>query len=209
MSRTPSGDTRHDPDDRRNVVKSELRWIAVVAFVLSSLLGVIVVTSYRHMLHPPSSEQRVASDSLHLNGEFVERNLGTEARSDGRIVVRIVATRFTFVPECVPVPAGRPFLLRVASSDVVHGLLVDGTNINTMVVPHDVSVVTSRIDTPGDYRMPCHEYCGLGHSEMVGQVRVVPAEAWRAPATPDARLSCVARTAASRPMADLSLDESR
>ena len=192
MSRTPDQNTQHDARDRWNVVRSELRWIVVVAFVLSTLIGVIIVTSYSHMVHPPSNDQQIASETLHLTGEFVERNLGTEVLSDGGIVVRIVATRFAFVPDCVPVPAGRPFTLRVATSDVVHGLLVDGTNINTMVVPNDVSVVTATIARAGEYRMPCHEYCGLGHSAMVGRVRVVPALAWPAAATPENRLSCVA-----------------
>lgn len=191
MSRTPSERTQHHANDVGNVVASELRWIGVVVFVLASLLGVIVATSYTHMLHPPSNAQRVASDSLHLAGEFVESNLGSQVLADGRVVVRVVATRFAFVPACVPVPAGRPFSLRVATPDVVHGLLVDGTNLNTMVVPDEVAEVTSKIAVAGVYRMPCHEYCGLGHSQMVGYLWAQADSAWRRPA-PGERLRCAA-----------------
>jgi cytochrome c oxidase subunit 2 len=43
----------------------------------------------------------------------------------------------------------------------------------------------------GELLMPCHEYCGLGHSEMFATVRVVPAEQFK----PDGqgRVACDAR----------------
>lgn len=191
MNSAPTRDTRRDPDDRWNVMASELRWVAIAAFVLASLLGTIVVTSYTHMLHPPSSPERVDPARLHVAGEFVERNLGTQVLADGRIVVRLVATRFGFVPDCVLVPAGRAFTLRVASPDVVHGLLVDGTNINTMVIPGEVAQVRSLLRSPGLHQMPCHEYCGLGHSQMIGYVRAADPDRWKTPA-PEARLRCTA-----------------
>ena len=33
-----------------------------------------------------------------------------------------------------------------------------------------------RFTKTGDLLMPCHEYCGLGHSQMIATVRVVPPE---------------------------------
>jgi cytochrome c oxidase subunit 2 len=36
--------------------------------------------------------------------------------------------------------------------------------------------------------MPCHEYCGLGHSEMLATVRVVPKEDFHP--GPDRRVTC-------------------
>lgn len=191
MNAAPSGDTRHHPADRWNVMAFELRWVAIAAFVLASLLGTIIVTSYTHMLHPPSSAERVDAARLHLAGEFVERNLGTQVLADGRVVVRLVATRFGFVPDCVPVPAGRSFTLRAASPDTIHGLLVDGTNINTMIVPGEVAQVTSLVRVPGLHQMPCHEYCGLGHIQMIGYVSAVDPAHWSAP-SPEARLRCTA-----------------
>lgn len=193
MTKVPEQQTTHRQEDQWNVVTSELRWVTAVAFMLTLMIGVIIATSYTHMLHPPSSAQTTSTPTLHLRGEFVERNLGTEVQRDGNIVVRLVATRFSFVPECAPVLAGHPFTLRVASADVVHGLLVEGTNINTMVIPGDVAVVASRIDRPGAYRMPCHEYCGLGHSEMVGWIRALPPSEWHG-GDPESRLTCAPDT---------------
>ena len=56
--------------------------------------------------------------------------------------------------------------LRFASPDVIHGILITGTNVNTMVVPGYVAQVHTEFTTRGELLMPCHEYCGLGHSEM-------------------------------------------
>jgi cytochrome c oxidase subunit 2 len=67
-------------------------------------------------------------------------------------------------------------------------VLVAGTNVNTMVVPGYVSQVHTVFTKTGDLLAPCHEYCGIGHSQMTATIRVVPAEAFRP--GPDGRMSC-------------------
>src|SRR5215469_14516682 len=105
--------------DEASVRRSEARWAVVVA---------VAVALHRN---PPSNLERIDPKSLHLTGEFTEPNLGTRLE-DGQVVVRIVMTQFAFVPRCVAVPEGQPVTLRLASPDVIHGLLVTGTNVNTM-----------------------------------------------------------------------------
>ena len=112
---------------------------------------------------------------LHLSGEFAEHNLGTTVDSRRQRDRRaIIATQFMFVPRCIAVPQGRRVTLRFASPDVIHGLLITGTNVNTMVVPGFVAQVHTEFTRTGDLLMPCHEYCGLGHSEMWATVQVLP-----------------------------------
>src|SRR5204863_8713335 len=101
-------------------------------------------------------------------------SLGTRVEAGGQITTRIVAAQFAFVPQCVVVPLNEPVSLRLSSPDVIHGILVTGTNVNTMVVPGYVAQVHTVFTRSGDLLMPCHEYCGLGHSEMSATVRVVP-----------------------------------
>jgi cytochrome c oxidase subunit 2 len=43
-----------------------------------------------------------------------------------------------------------------------------------MVVPGYVSQVHTVFTRTGDLLMPCHEFCGLGHSQMWATVKVVP-----------------------------------
>lgn len=174
--------------DERTLLRQELKWAAVVAVAVAVIVVSIVVSSATMLLQPPSHVEKIDPATLHLEGEFVERNLGTQVGPDGAVTTRIVAAQYAFVPRCIAVPAGRPVTIRVTSPDVIHGFLIAGTNVNTMVVPGYVAQVRTTFPTPGRHLMPCHEFCGLGHSEMWSVVRVIAPEDWK----PDAegRVSC-------------------
>ena len=174
--------------DHGKIIRSEFRWgLLVVAAISAIMLAVIAAGVVMH-INPPSNIETSDPKTLHLSAEFTEANLGTQVDANGQVTARIVTTQFAFVPRCVVLPAGRPVTLRFASPDVIHGILVTGTNVNTMVIPGYVSQVHTVFQTTGDLLMPCHEYCGLGHSEMVATVRVVPPEQFRPGA--DGRVSC-------------------
>jgi len=153
----------------------ESLWARSMAGIILAMLGVIVFTSAHWGLHPPSTVETIDSTSLHKGGEFSEANLGTLIAPDGTAVVRVVAQQFSFVPNCLLVPAGVPVRMRLASADVVHGFLVQGTNVNAMVVPGYVTTVRTKFSGSGEHLMPCHEFCGVGHQAMWAHVRVVEA----------------------------------
>jgi len=156
--------------------RAERLWTRSVVAGIVALLGVIAFTSARLGLHPPSRVETIASTSLHKGGEFSEANLGTSILSDGSAVVRVVAQQYAFVPNCVLVPAGVPIAMRLASADAVHGFLIDGTNVNAMIVPGYVTTVRTTFQETGERLMPCHEFCGVGHQAMWAHVRIVDAK---------------------------------
>jgi cytochrome c oxidase subunit II len=170
------------------ILKSELRWAMVVGGIVTVIVVAILYSAIAMHINPPSNREYVDPKSLHLSAEFTEANLGTRVDPNGQIVARVIATQFEFVPNCIVLPAERDVTLRFTSPDVIHGLLVSGTNVNTMVVPGYVAQVHTRFTKTGDLLMPCHEYCGLGHSQMLATVRVVPPEAFRPGA--DGRVAC-------------------
>lgn len=174
--------------NEQEILKTELRWSTIVAGAIGVIVVVIVISSAAMVLHPPSNIEPIDPTSLHREGEFVEANLGSIENPDGSITVRIVATQFAFLPRCVPVPVNRRVVFRFATPDVIHGLLISGTNVNTMVVPGYVSQVNTVFPEPGDRFVPCHEYCGIGHGGMWSIVRVVSEEEWQ----PDSngRMTC-------------------
>jgi cytochrome c oxidase subunit II len=179
------------PANEEAVLRSELTWTALVTGVVTIIMLAIVYAGLVHHINPPSNIETIDPKTLHLTGEFTEGNLGTSVAPDGQVTSRIVATQFAFQPQCLVVPANRPVTLRFASPDVIHGILVTGTNVNTMVVPGYVSQVHTVFTKTGDLLMPCHEYCGLGHSQMWANVRVVQQGEFK----PDAegRATCDAR----------------
>lgn len=177
----------HAASEKR-ILKTELQWAWFVAALVLVILGSIIYAGLSMHINPPSNREFIDPKSLHLSGEFTEANLGTSIDPNGQVTTRIIATQFAFVPQCVVLPANRQVTLRFASPDVIHGILVTGTNVNTMVIPGYVSQVHTVFTKTGDFLMPCHEYCGFGHSQMLARVRVVPADQFRA--GPDGKVSC-------------------
>ena len=173
--------------DEVSVRQSEARWGMVVAGSVALIVAATLFAALALHRNPPSNLERIDPKTLHLTGEFTEGNLGTRFEN-GQVVARIVMTQFAFVPRCILVPEGQPVTLRLSSPDVIHGILVTGTNVNTMVVPGYVSQVHTVFRTLGNLLMSCHEFCGLGHSQMLARVQVVPTDEFR----PDAqgRVDC-------------------
>jgi len=181
----------HGELSERRILLTELLWSVGVAILVVAIIGMVLVTALTMGVNPPSNVERIDPKTLHLSGEFAEQNLGTTVAPDGSITARVIATQFMFVPHCIQVPEGKQVALRITSPDVIHGILVTGTNVNTMVVPGYVAQVHTVFTRTGDLLMPCHEYCGLGHSEMYSTVQVVPQNEFR----PDAngRAACAQR----------------
>ena len=175
----------------QRILGTELLWALGVGVLVAATLSVIVFTALTRDINPPSNVERIDPKTLHLSGEFAEQNLGTTVAADGAVTVRVIATQFMFVPRCIAVPYGRRVTLRFATPDVIHGLLITGTNVNTMVVPGFVAQVYSAFTRAEDLLMPCHEYCGLGHSDMWATVQVVPEGAFKP--GQDGRVSCAQR----------------
>lgn len=123
---------------------------------------------------PPSRVEVVDATTLHLKGEFTEDNLGVAVDGNNRITVHLLAEQYAFRPQCLVLPQGEPVTFRATSSDAVHGVLITGTNVNTMLVPGYVSTFVATLRDVGEHSMPCHEFCGVGHAAMWARVRVVP-----------------------------------
>lgn len=135
--------------------------------------------------------QTVNPLALHVQGEFIESNLGSTLDPDGGVTVRVVAQQYSFTPQCILVLTATPVTFRATSSDVVHGFLIDGTNVNTMLVPGYVTTITTRFNSPGERHMPCHEYCGVGHEGMWANVKVIDRQDFLRMAADRRRLDCV------------------
>ena len=171
------------------VARTEKRWLMLMTVMLICMLAIIVLTSAFGHMNLTNDVEVVQPLTLHLGGEFAESNLGTALEMDGSATVRIIAEQYDFVPRCVEVPAATPVTFRLTSADVIHGFLLPDTNVNTMVVPGFVAELHTSFSRPGDYLMPCHEFCGLGHHGMWTQVRVLERERF-ANRDPLARIRC-------------------
>jgi cytochrome c oxidase subunit 2 len=169
----------------------ERRWAAVSIVVIGVLVGMAAVIGIHQATMPQGHVETADPRTLHLSGEFVESNLGSEIQSDGSVIVRAIGQQYSFTPQCLVVPAETPITLRATSADVVHGLLIEGTNINTMLVPGYVSELPVQFRAAGEHVMPCQEFCGVGHQGMWAKVKVVGKTAFLNMMAGRRRLTCV------------------
>lgn len=70
------------------------------------------------------------------------------------------------------VPAGRPIKLVMSSNDVIHSFFVPDYRLKKDVVPGRYTEMWFNAPEPGESIIFCTEYCGTGHSDMMGNVIV-------------------------------------
>lgn len=71
------------------------------------------------------------------------------------------------------VPIGKPVQLTMSSQDVIHSFFVPGFRIKMDVLPNRYTVTWFEATQKGEFDLFCAEYCGTGHSQMIGKVKVV------------------------------------
>lgn len=174
-------------------VAAERRWAFIVVAIIALLILMMVITGLHWAAMPPSRVETIDVKTVHIKGEFVESNLGTTMGADGKVIVRLIAQQYSFMPQCIVVPADMPVTFRATSTDAIHGFVIGRTNANTMLVPGFVATFTTTFPKLGEQLMPCHEYCGTGHEAMWARVQVLPPEEFIAKARGGERTSCVAR----------------
>jgi cytochrome c oxidase subunit II len=171
--------------------KIERRWATISILIIVFLTAMAAVAGIHQATMPQTHVETIDPVTLHLSGEFVETNLGTAVEPDGSVTVRAVGQQYSFTPQCILVPTDTKVVIRATSADVVHGLLIQQTNVNTMLVPGYVSEQTTRFQKAGDHLMPCQEFCSVGHEGMWAMVKVIDRKDFLALAESKRRLSCV------------------
>ena len=190
---TPTTADGFDHASEAIAIAAERRWAVIVLAIMALLVAMMVFTGLHWAAMPPSRVETIDVKTVHIRGEFVETNLGTAMAADGKVTVRLIAQQYSFVPQCIVVPADMPVTFRGTSTDAIHGFVIGRTNANTMLVPGFVSTFTTSFANVGEKLMPCHEYCGTGHEAMWGRVQVIPAAEFISKARVGERLSCVPR----------------
>ena len=150
----------------------ELAWILPSIALPVGMLAALTVTAFGAGIHLPSVDARLDSRKVAETAPFDKP--GMVQVGPDRYEVYLTGQIWTFSPGEIRVPAGSTITFVATSRDVVHGLMVPGANVNTMLLPGQVARVTARFDRPGEYPMICHEYCGIAHHTMGGKIIVEP-----------------------------------
>lgn len=76
-------------------------------------------------------------------------------------------------------PTDRDVVLNITSEDWLHAFHVPALGLKQDAFPGEWNQLITRAREPGTYQLYCAEYCGQGHSQMLGTVEVVSQEEYR------------------------------
>lgn len=92
--------------------------------------------------------------------------------------ITISARSFAFEPGTVRVNRGDTLIVNLESTDVVHGLYVDGYGLATQAEPGRPGQLTFVANRSGAFRFRCNVACGNLHPFMIGKLVVGPNLTW-------------------------------
>ncbi len=149
-------------------------WIRISIVMLVVFTVAATISAVALNIQVPGVGGRIDPNNLDAPGSpFAEP--GLRELAPGKYEAYIIAQIWQFNPSPITVPEDAEVTFYVTSSDIQHGFKVANTNINLMVLPGQISTLRHTFSTPGTYNIICHEYCGLGHHTMYGQIIVEPA----------------------------------
>jgi cytochrome c oxidase subunit II len=88
-------------------------------------------------------------------------------------VIEITAKKFEFTPSEITLKKGELVILRLTSTDRVHGFMSKPLKVDTDIAAGKTTDVAVTPDTAGDFTVICDHYCGTGHGNMKMKVSVV------------------------------------
>jgi len=85
---------------------------------------------------------------------------------------RVEAHQFAYSPSELKVNPGDTVTIQLVSTDVVHGLYIDGYGVSVEADPGQTATLTFVADKPGSFRFRCSVTCGAMHPFMIGKFTV-------------------------------------
>lgn len=86
--------------------------------------------------------------------------------------IRIDARQYAYSPPELQVNPGDTVTIQLVSTDVVHGLYLDGYDISVEADPGQTKMLTFTANKPGSFRFRCNVTCGAMHPFMIGKLTV-------------------------------------
>jgi cytochrome c oxidase subunit II len=88
-------------------------------------------------------------------------------------VIRITARKFTYEPAEITLKQGEPVVLELVTADVLMGFSAPDFKTRADIVPGQIARIRLTPRTTGEFAFFCDVFCGEGHEDMSGTLRVV------------------------------------
>jgi cytochrome c oxidase subunit II len=88
-------------------------------------------------------------------------------------IIPIQARKFTYEPAELTLKLNEPVVFQLTTADVVMGFSVPDFKVRGTIIPGQMIEVSMTPDKVGEFTFLCDVFCGSGHEEMEGTMRVV------------------------------------
>ncbi len=131
----------------------EIAW-TVIPLIIVGVMGYIGVVTLRDVTASAPDEMVVEVTSAQWSWRFDYPELG------------LTSTELVL-------PVNQPIRFEITSTDVIHNFWVPEFRVKQDAVPGAVNLLRVTPTVIGKYKVRCAELCGLSHSQMLADVRVV------------------------------------
>jgi cytochrome c oxidase subunit 2 len=159
-----------------HVDKYERVWIVIVTVVLGAFFASLVAGAVIYGVRPATTDGFI--NPMRLN-ETEFANPGVRHMGENRYEAIVLSRAWQFTTgemegalPVIRVPAGSDVTFKLTSADVIHGFMIEESNVNIEVIPGQVALARETFNEPGEFYFLCHQYCGRNHHGMYGKLIV-------------------------------------
>lgn len=144
------------PSDIRGNVLLEIAWITIPT-IIAMFMFVSGWQSYTGLRNVPEGAMEIEVLGQSFSWIFVYEN---EKETENEILV----------------PVNKPVKLNITSLDVIHSMFIPAFRVKVDAVNGVNTFAWFLPEKEGEYFFQCTEFCGTGHADMTGVVKVVSQE---------------------------------
>ena len=144
----------------------EITWTVATAVILLF----VGVASYQVLAEP------------YVTATSADSGVDTVAEDEEVMEVQVTAQKYNwqfYYPEqditnanTLVIPEEQPVRLNITSKDWLHAFHVPSMGLKSDAFPGQSNYILTRATETGEHQLYCAEYCGAGHSQMLGTVEV-------------------------------------
>ena len=151
--------SRHPkPADIRGNLWLEVAWISIPT-VIAMFMFISGWQAYTGLRNVPDDAMEIEVLGQSFSWLFVYEN---DKETENEIVV----------------PINKPVKLNITSLDVIHSMFIPAFRVKVDAVKGITTYAWFLPEEEGEYFFQCTEFCGTGHADMTGVVRVLSQEAF-------------------------------
>lgn len=167
----------YDHGDARSQLKTALSLSAVIFFVVD---GNLYINSMKDLSEVFWNYDKPEADARAVRIEVNARQWVWDARyagPDGEFNSPDDIVTFNDIR----IPVGRPILMNLAATDVIHSIYLPNLRAKQDAVPGVINHMWFTARETGEFDIACAQHCGVNHYRMKGKLTILPVreyEAW-------------------------------